>query len=215
MKKATTTKKRKINFIINYFFFLSVTIILLPLFNQEANLPYSEFKKLSKYEEYSTQEKKSDKQLIDTILSIPMLSKEINSDNIKKTNPKSKNSKQHSNILLDTIHKESLDTSLLRQSHSFSEIVLDSLNSKSFITFRLSKKSFVKFNLYDSQGTYIKSFIHHNLAAGNYKYILSSIDSLQSYNENQFTLQPYPKGTYFYEIKANDFTEIIKINLVK
>jgi hypothetical protein len=74
-------------------------------------------------------------------------------------------------------------------------------NPSTTINFKIKDARFVNLKIYDISGKEVATLINENMKAGEYK-----ID---------FKANNIPSGTYFYTLKAGDFSETKKMTLIK
>lgn len=74
-------------------------------------------------------------------------------------------------------------------------------NPTTTIKFALPKNGLVSLRVYDMNGKVVEELVSSNLGPGTYEYL--------------FPAQGLSSGTYFYELRSNDFREVKKMTLVK
>jgi len=74
-------------------------------------------------------------------------------------------------------------------------------NPSTTISFAIPQNEFVTLKVYNVLGREVETLINRNLSAGNYTFDYNAVN--------------LSSGVYFYELKAGDFREMIKMNLIK
>ena len=93
------------------------------------------------------------------------------------------------------------DVTLLPSEFSLSQNYPNPFNPTTTISYDIPKKSFVSLKVYDVLGRVIKTLVHQEQSAGNYR-VTFNADNLAS-------------GVYFYRLIAGNFVRIRKMMLLK
>lgn len=74
-------------------------------------------------------------------------------------------------------------------------------NPSTTISFAIAQNEFVTLKVYNVLGREVETLINRNLSAGNYRFNFNAVN--------------LSSGVYFYELKAGDYKELMKMNLIK